>query len=168
MSEGINMATLLGNLGADPEIRELPNGGKVANFRMATSRSWKNKSGEWETRTEWHRIVCFGYEADRAERILRKGAHVFVMGEIVTRKWQSQDGQDRYTTEIRANVLRLCGTRADREGQDQHYARTTQTARTSQGRASGTQERGGGGWPQATNPASRGAIGDDFDDNLPF
>jgi single-strand DNA-binding protein len=107
-TRGINKAILIGNLGADPEIRHTASGEAVANIRIATSESWKDRTtGEPQERTEWHSVVFFGKLAEIVEQYLRKGAKVYVEGQLRTRKWQGQDGQDRYTTEI---VVGMGGT----------------------------------------------------------
>lgn len=100
-SRGINKAILIGNLGQDPELRTMPNGNTVANVSLATSESWKDKStGGQVDKTEWHRVVFFGKLADIVGQYLKKGSKVYVEGKLQTRKWQGQDGQDRYTTEV--------------------------------------------------------------------
>lgn len=97
----VNKAIIIGNLGRDPEIRTLQDGGKVANLSVATAESWKDKnSGEKKERTEWHRVTIFGNLAEIAEKYLRKGSKVYLEGQIQTRKWQDQSGNDRYSTEI--------------------------------------------------------------------
>lgn len=101
MSGSVNKVILIGNLGRDPEIRTMQNGNKVANLNMATTESWKDRNtGERRERTEWHRVVIFGPTADIAERYLRKGSKVYICGQLQTRKWQDQSGQERYTTEV--------------------------------------------------------------------
>jgi single-strand DNA-binding protein len=98
---GVNKVILVGNLGADPESRSLNNGGEVVNMRVATSESWKDKDGNRQERTEWHNVVIFNENLGRvAKSYLRKGSKVYLEGQIQTRKWQGQDGNDRYTTEI--------------------------------------------------------------------
>ncbi|EIC22671.1 single-stranded DNA-binding protein [Thiorhodovibrio frisius] len=100
-SRGVNKVILIGNLGNDPEIRYFPNGDAVTNLSIATSESWKDRNtGEPQERTEWHRIVIRGKLAEIAKQYLRKGSKVFIEGKLRTRKWQGQDGQDRYTTEV--------------------------------------------------------------------
>lgn len=100
-SKGVNKVILVGNLGRDPEVRYMPNGGAVANLAVATSDSWKDKNtGEQRERTEWHRVAIFGKLAEIAGEYLRKGSQVYLEGKLQTRKWQDQQGQDRYTTEI--------------------------------------------------------------------
>ena len=102
MSGSVNKVILVGNLGADPEIRSFQSGGKVANVRIATSETWKDRtSGERKERTEWHTVAIFGDGlVNVAERFLRKGSKIYVEGQLRTRKWQDQQGQDRYTTEV--------------------------------------------------------------------
>ena len=104
MARGINKVILVGNLGADPESRYTASGSAVTNIRIATSESWRDKqSGEQQERTEWHRVVFFGRLAEIAQEYLRKGSQVYIEGSLRTNKWQAQDGQDRYTTEVIAN-----------------------------------------------------------------
>ncbi len=100
-TRGINKVILVGNLGQDPEVRFMPNGGAVANITIATSESWRDKqSGEQKERTEWHRVVLFGKLAEVAGEYLKKGSQVYIEGQLQTRKWQDQSGQDRYSTEV--------------------------------------------------------------------
>ncbi|MEE1675377.1 single-stranded DNA-binding protein [Agarivorans aestuarii] len=100
-TRGINKVILVGNLGQDPEVRFMPNGGAVANITIATSESWRDKqSGEQKERTEWHRVVLFGKLAEVAGEYLKKGSQVYIEGQLQTRKWQDQGGQDRYSTEV--------------------------------------------------------------------
>ena len=99
-SRGVNKVILVGNLGQDPEVRYMPNGGAVANITLATSESWRDKAtGEMKEQTEWHRVVLFGKLAEVASEYLRKGSQVYIEGQLRTRKWTDQSGQDRYTTE---------------------------------------------------------------------
>ncbi|MGF1771997.1 single-stranded DNA-binding protein [Vibrio maritimus] len=100
-SRGVNKVILVGNLGNDPEIRYMPNGSAVANITIATSESWRDKAtGEQREKTEWHRVALFGKLAEVAGEYLRKGSQVYIEGQLQTRKWQDQNGQDRYTTEV--------------------------------------------------------------------
>ena len=116
-SRGINKVIVLGNLGKDPEVRYMPSGGQVTNITVATSETWKDKdSGEQKENTEWHRIVFFGKLAEIAGQYLKKGGQVYVEGRLQTRKWQGQDGQDRYTTEIVANEMQMLGGRGGSGG----------------------------------------------------
>jgi len=102
----INKVTLVGNLGQDPEIRNLENGAKVAKFSVATNENYQDKSGEWKKITEWHNVVAWRGLADSAERNLKKGGMVYVEGKLTTRKWQDQNGNDRYSTDVVARFLR--------------------------------------------------------------
>jgi len=102
---GVNKVILIGNLGMDPEVRYLPSGSAVANLRIATSESWRDKAtGEPQERTEWHRVTLFGKLGEIAGQYLRKGSKVYIEGKLRTRKWQGQDGQDRYTTEVVVDI----------------------------------------------------------------
>ena len=115
MARGVNKVILVGNVGGDPETRYMPNGNAVTNITLATSESWKDKqTGQQQERTEWHRVVFFGRLAEIAGEYLRKGSQVYVEGSLRTRKWQGQDGQDRYTTEIVVDIngnMQLLGGR---------------------------------------------------------
>ena len=104
-SRGVNKVILVGNLGQDPEIRYMPNGGAIANITLATSESWRDKTtGEQKEITEWHRVILFGKLAEVAGEYLRKGSQIYIEGKLRTRKWQDQSGQDKYTTEVIVNV----------------------------------------------------------------
>ncbi|EMW6872736.1 single-stranded DNA-binding protein [Providencia stuartii] len=104
-SKGVNKVILIGNLGQDPEIRYIPNGGAVANLTLATSETWRDKqTGEMREKTEWHRVVIFGKLAEIAGEYLKKGSQIYVEGSLQTRKWTDQSGQDRYTTEVVVNI----------------------------------------------------------------
>ncbi|HHT3309640.1 TPA: single-stranded DNA-binding protein, partial [Enterobacter kobei] len=104
-SRGVNKVILIGNLGQDPEIRYMPNGGAVANLSLATSETWRDKqTNEMREKTEWHRVVIFGKLAEIAGEYLKKGSQVYIEGSLQTRKWQDQSGQDRYSTEIVVNI----------------------------------------------------------------
>jgi single-strand DNA-binding protein len=113
MARGINKVILIGNLGADPEIRHMPSGAAVATINIATSEGWKDKqTGEQQERTEWHRVVLFQRLAEIAGEYLKKGSKVYIEGRLQTRKWQDKTtGQDRYTTEILANELQMLDSR---------------------------------------------------------
>ncbi|MBU3824695.1 MAG: single-stranded DNA-binding protein [Candidatus Oceanisphaera merdipullorum] len=120
-NRGINKVILIGHLGQDPEIRYMPNGNAVANITLATSETWRDKqSGEQKEKTEWHRVVFFGKLAEIVGEYLRKGSQIYVEGRLQTRKWQGQDGQDRYTTEIVVDVggsMQMLGGRTQGSGQ---------------------------------------------------
>ena len=117
MAKGVNKVILIGNLGADPEVRAMPNGVAVTNLSLATSESWKDKqTGETVEKTEWHRVALFARLAEIAAQYLKKGSKVYVEGSIRTSKWQDQAGQDRYTTEIVGNTLQMLDSKG--AGQD--------------------------------------------------
>lgn len=117
MARGINKVILVGNVGQDPEVKYMPSGGAVTNISVATSESWKDKNtGQQQDRTEWHRVVFFNRLGEIAGEYLRKGSQVYIEGSLRTRKWQGQDGQDRYTTEIVASEMQMLGGRGDGGG----------------------------------------------------
>jgi len=148
----VNKAIIVGNLGRDPETRFLPDGGAVATLSIATTDSWKDKStGEKKEQTEWHRVVFFGKLAEIAGEYLKKGSQVYIEGSLRTRKWQDKDGQERYTTEIRADTLQMLGTRP--RGDDREPERQGQPEQ----RTSRAQPRQGSG----------GKF-DDMEDDIPF
>jgi single-strand DNA-binding protein len=155
MARGINKVILIGHLGADPETRAMPSGMTVANMRLATTESWKDKqSGEQQERTEWHNVALFGRLGEIAAEYLRKGSQVYIEGRLRTRKWQDKEGRDRYTTEIVANDMQMLGGR---------------------GGASGGGGGGGGSGEGAARveaaeavASGAGASRDNFDDDIPF
>jgi len=152
MARGINKVILVGNLGQDPETRYMPSGAAVTNFTVATNESWKDKqTGETKERTEWHRVAMFNRLAEIAAEYLRKGSQVYIEGKLRTRKWQGQDGQDRYTTEIIADEMQMLGGRGGGGGS---------FGGGGQGGSQGGQG-GGGSAPPQPGP-------DDFDDDIPF
>ena len=108
-TKGVNKVILVGNLGQDPEVRYMPNGNAVANLTLATSESWKDQAGQLQERTEWHRITMYRRLAEIAGEYLRKGSQIYVEGKLQTRKWQDQQGQDRYTTEVIADQMQMLG-----------------------------------------------------------
>lgn len=111
MARGINKVILVGNLGNDPETKFMPSGGAVTNISVATSRSWKDKNGQQQEHTEWHRVVFFNRLAEIAGEYLKKGSKVYVEGSLRTNKWQDKDGNDRYTTEIIAHEMQMLDSR---------------------------------------------------------
>ena len=113
MAGGVNKVILIGNLGADPELRYTPGGQPVANFRIATSDTWLDKQGQKQERTEWHRIVAWGKLAELCGEYLAKGRQVFIEGKLQTRQWDDRDGNKRYTTEIVAREITFLGTRGE-------------------------------------------------------
>ena len=118
-SRGVNKVILIGNIGQDPEVRYMPNGGAVCNLSIATSESWKDKNtGENQEKTEWHRVVMFRRLGEIAGEYLKKGSKVFIEGKLQTRKWQDQQGQDRYTTEIVADSMQMLDSRGNNDFTD--------------------------------------------------
>ncbi len=167
MARGVNKVILIGNCGQDPETRYMPSGGAVTNLSVATSESWKDKqTGQPQERTEWHRVVFFNRLAEIAGEYLKKGSKVYVEGSLRTRKWQGQDGQDRYTTEIVASEMQMLDSRG--QGQDfaggpaQSYQQSAP-----QGQAAQQNQPPQQGAPQS-QPQSQGAGFDSFDDDIPF
>jgi len=165
MARGVNKVILVGNVGGDPETRYLPNGNAVTNITLATSDSWKDKqTGQLQERTEWHRVVFFGKVAEIAGEYLRKGSQVYVEGRLQTRKWQGQDGQDRYTTEIVVDMggqMQLLGGRGGNAGDD--APRAPRPPREPQQQAPRESR------PAPQQPAAQPAPDyDSFDDDIPF
>jgi len=160
----LNKVILIGNLGADPETRYAPSGDAICNLRIATTETWKDKtSGERREATEWHRVVFFGRLAEIAAQYLRKGSQIYIEGRLQTRKWQDKDGQDRYTTEIRGDEMKMLGSRQGMGGdaqsgrQDDSHDSAPRQSRPA---------------PQSSEPPSKaptkgGGFGD-FDDDIPF
>jgi len=113
----VNRVTIIGHLGQDPEARYLPSGDALTNISVATTDKWRDKAtGESKENTEWHRVVMFGKTAEVASQYLKKGSSVYIEGKLQTRKWQGKDGQDRYTTEIRADTMQMLGSPGERSG----------------------------------------------------
>ncbi|BAW81024.1 single-stranded DNA-binding protein [Candidatus Nitrosoglobus terrae] len=159
-TKGVNKVILIGNLGRDPEIRYPPSGGAIANITLATSETWKDKTtGEPQERTEWHRVVFFGRLGEIAGEFLKKGAKIYVEGRLQTRKWQGQDGQDRYTTEIIASDMQMLDRAA---GGSVPYNDNNELIQRSESS------------PSPSNPSSRPSSpspsthNDDFEDDIPF
>jgi single-strand DNA-binding protein len=190
-SRGVNKVILVGNLGNDPEVRYMPNGNAVANLSLATSESWKDQQGNMQERTEWHRVTMYRRLAEVAGEYLKKGSQIYIEGKLQTRKWQDQQGQDRYTTEIIADQMQMLGGRNEGQGAPQGggYQQRPQGGQQPGGQQSGGQYSGGqqGGYQQAPNanqnqrPASGPQGGQqgnqpppmaepdfDFDDDIPF
>ncbi len=163
MARGINKVILVGNIGGDPETRYMPNGGAVTNITLATSDSWKDKNtGQMNERTEWHRIVFFNRLAEIAGEYLRKGSKVYVEGALRTRKWQGQDGQDRYTTEIVASEMQMLDGR-NGGGDNMGGGYQQQPQQQSAPRQQAPQQT-----PQQQAPQQQPPAFDDFDDDIPF
>ena len=178
MARGINKVILVGNLGADPETRAMPSGTTVANLRIATSESWRDKqSGEQQERTEWHRVVLFGRLGEIAAEYLKKGSQVYIEGSLRTRKWQDKQGQERYSTEIVGNDMQMLGGRgggggAAGGGGDFERGSSGGSGGGRGGRSSGGGSGGGGGDPYpdeyAHSSGGGGGKAEDFDDDIPF
>ena len=123
MARGINKVIVVGNLGADPDARYMPNGNAVTNISVATSESWKDKeTGDRQERTEWHRVVFFGRLAEIASEYLKKGSQVYVEGRLKTRKWEDKEGNDRWTTEIVANEMQMLGERISSSSSSDNFS----------------------------------------------
>jgi len=153
----LNKVTLIGNLGADPEVRYMPNGEAVASIRLATTMRWKDKqTGERKTSTEWHRVVFFRRLAEVAGEYLKKGSQVYVEGRLRTNKWQGQDGQDRYTTEIVAEEMHMLGSRS---GGTANYSDNQPASSASRASGASSSEP-----PMQSAPPAY----EDFDDDIPF
>lgn len=188
MAGSVNKVILVGNLGADPEVRSFQNGGKVCNLRIATSESWKDRnSGERQERTEWHTVAIFSEGlAGVAERFLRKGSKVYLEGQLRTRKWQDQNGQDRYSTEVVLQGPGAVMTMLDGpQGGGGGGARGGSSSGggwneggasgggggygggSSAGGSSGGGRSGGSDWGRSGG-APAGGMGDDLDDDIPF
>jgi len=146
----VNKVILIGNLGADPEIRYLPSGEAVANLRLATTDTWKDKDGNKQEQTEWHRVSFFGRQAEVCGQYLKKGSQIYVEGSIRTRKYQDKDGQERYATDIRGDRMQMLGRR---EGMGDAGPRDT-----------------GNSQPASAKPAAAPSGGgfNDFEDDIPF
>ncbi|MDR9432235.1 MAG: single-stranded DNA-binding protein [Spiribacter sp.] len=157
MARGINKVILVGNLGADPEVRYSAAGSAVTNARLATTDQWKDRqTGEQQERTEWHRVVFFSRLAEIAGEYLKKGSKVYVEGRLQTRKWQGQDGQDRYTTEIVVNDMQMLdGAGGGAGGSGASSSQSTQRQAAPAASADDASE-------------AQAAPADDFDDDIPF
>lgn len=159
MSRGINKVILIGNLGADPEVRYTQNSTAIANLSIATSESWKDKqTGEQREQTEWHRVVCYRRLAEIAGEYLKKGSKVYIEGKLQTRKWQGQDGVDRYTTEIVCNEMQMLDSRGGGGGYGGGQQQSA--AQGGYGGGQGQQQQGGYGQPAPqAQPAQQGGYG---------
>ena len=165
----VNKVILVGNLGADPEVRYLPSGDAVANIRMATTDRYKDKAtGDMKESTEWHRVAFFGRLAEIVSEYLKKGSSVYIEGRIRTRKWQAQDGTDRYSTEIVADQMQMLGGRGGNGGGGDEGGHGGGQGRSNSGNggraAHGGQPAGGA----ARQPAPAGGGFDEMDDDIPF
>ena len=170
MSGSLNKVMIIGNLGRDPELRSTGDGRSIANLNVATSERWKDKNGEQQERTEWHRIAVFGGLADVCGKYLKKGDTAYFEGRIQTRKWTDQNGQDRYSTEIvvdQGGSMQMLGKRGDGASASSSYDQRDDYDRGGSSRSSG----GNGGYSGSRQPkAAPKKISDDapFDDDIPF
>ncbi len=165
----LNKVTLIGRLGADPEVKYMPSGGAVTNIGLATTRRWKDRqSGERRDETEWHRVTFFNRIAEVAGEYLRKGSLIYVEGRIRTRKWQDQNGQDRYTTEIIAEQMQMLDSKSGGTGNfnDNQSSNTAYSAPAQASSAPSTpsQTSSNSQMPNVPSPPSY----EDFDDDIPF
>jgi single-strand DNA-binding protein len=151
----VNKAIIIGCLGKDPEVRYMPNGDPVTTLSVATSEKWKDKSGEQQEKTEWHRITLFGRVAEVAGEYLKKGSRAYFEGKIQTRKWQDKDGNDKYTTEIVAHQLTMLSSGGGNGGGDREE-RPQRAAKPAAGK------------PAPDHPRQGGGKFDDFEDDIPF
>ncbi len=166
MARGINKVILIGHLGQDPEVRALPSGSSIANLRIATTESWKDKqSGEFKESTEWHSVVLFGRTAEVAAEYLKKGSQVFIEGRLRTRKWQDKSGNDRYSTEIVANDMQMLGSRG--QGGGGGGGREGSRGAGPGAGAAGT-AAGGSSASHEFSEAPATSTEQDFDDDIPF
>jgi single-strand DNA-binding protein len=159
----VNKVILIGNLGRDPETRYMPDGGAITNISVATTDVWKDKQGEKQEKTEWHRVAFFGKLAEIAGEYLKKGSQVYVEGRLQTRKWQDKEGVDKYSTEIVADRMQMLGSRQGMGGGAEREA-------PGGGEREGASVREGAAKGAANKPAAKGAGGkfDDFEDDIPF
>jgi len=180
-SRGVNKVILVGNLGQDPEVRYMPNGGAVANITLATSESWRDKqTGETKEKTEWHRVVLFGKLAEVAGEYLRKGSQVYIEGALQTRKWTDQAGVEKYTTEVVVNVggtMQMLGGRAQGGGAPAGGGQSNNNGWGQPQQPQGGNQFSGGAQsqsrPQQQQPQQNNAPANneppmDFDDDIPF
>ena len=192
-TKGVNKVILVGNLGNDPEVRYMPNGNAVANLSLATSESWKDQQGQVQERTEWHRLTMYRRLAEIAGEYLKKGSQIYVEGKLQTRKWQDQQGQDRYATEIIVDQMQMLGGRGgeggggnggyqrpqnNQGGYNQAPAQGgyNQAPQQGGGQQGGYNSNQGGGYNQAPQGGNQGQPKNppmaepdfDFDDDIPF
>jgi single-strand DNA-binding protein len=152
----VNKVILIGNLGRDPEVRYMPSGDAVANITIATTETWKDKGGEKQEQTEWHRVAMFGKTAEIAGEYLKKGSQVYIEGKLQTRKWTDKEGQERYTTEIRADRMQMLGSRS---GGSERMAPPDDDAAPPRSTAAPAKKAAG---------AEKGGGFDDLEDDIPF
>ena len=175
MAGSVNKVILIGNLGADPEVKSFQNGGKIANLRIAPSENWKDRNtGERKERTEWHSVVLTSEGlVGVAERVLRKGSKVYIEGQLRTRKWQDASGNDRYTTEISVGGMQGVLTMLDGAPGGGQGGGGGRSGGWNEGGSSGGSGRSGGGssgggWNQGGGSSSGGGVAADLDADIPF
>jgi len=182
MARGINKVIIIGNIGQDPEVKYMPSGGAVTNVSIATSETWKDKNtGQPQERTEWHRVVFFNRLGEIAGEYLKKGSKVYIEGSLRTRKWQAQDGTDRYTTEIVANEMQMLDGRSDNAGGYNQADQPFGGGQSFGGNQSGYNQPAAA--PQQSRPTNQGGFAqqapahsapqqpagfDSFDEDIPF
>jgi single-strand DNA-binding protein len=154
----VNKVILMGNLGRDPEVRFMPNGDAVCNFSIATTDSWKDKAGERQEKTEWHNIVMYRRLAEIAGEYLKKGRPVYLEGRLQTRKWQTKEGQDRYTTEVIADSMQMLGGRDGAPAQESQTSSQPDTKNEFDQTPSRNNQSG----------SSNSSSFDEFEDDIPF
>ena len=157
----VNKVILVGNLGADPEVRYLPSGEAVVNLRLATTDTWKDKEGNKQEATEWHRVSFFGRQAEVCGQYLKKGSQIYVEGSIRTKKYTDKDGAEKYATEIRGDRMQMLGGRQGMGGDSGSGSGSSYGSRDSGGRAAAPPRA-----QEAAAPASN--FNDGFDDDIPF
>ncbi|MFQ3248443.1 MAG: single-strand DNA-binding protein [Glaciecola sp.] len=189
-SRGVNKVILVGNLGNDPEVRYMPNGNAVANLSIATSESWKDQQGQLQEKTEWHKVTMYRRLAEVAGEYLKKGSQIYLEGKLQTRKWQDQQGNDRYTTEVIADQMQMLGGRNEGAGggqnsgggqggyqqrpADNQGGHSNQGGQSNQGgyqQGGGQSNQGGGYQKPAQSPQQAPPMAEpdfDFDDDIPF
>lgn len=174
MARGLNKVMLIGNLGADPEVRYSTGGSAIVNIRLATAESWRDKeTGDQQERTEWHRVVFFGRLAEIAGEYLKKGSQCYVEGSIRTRKWTDKEGQEKFTTEIVANEMQMLGGRGGAGGmggggEGGSYSGGGGSGGAPRGGNRGGGASGGGAGGGGSSARDQGPPPDDFDDDIPF
>ena len=157
----LNKALLIGRLGQDPDVRYTQNNTAVATLNLATSERYKDSNGDWQERTEWHRVVCWGRLAEVCQQYLKKGAQIYIEGSIQTRNWQDKDGQTKYTTEIKASVLQMLDSRPSDNSGNMSSGNDRQAANNAPNKPA-----------QASKPMNETSVPSEFDnfvdDELPF
>lgn len=165
-SRGVNKVIIVGNLGQDPEVRYMQNGNAVTNLSIATSESWKDQQGNQQERTEWHRVVMYRRLAEIAGEYLKKGSQVYIEGKLQTRKWQDQNGQEKYTTEIIADQMQMMGGRNESGGGSGPRSGGATGGYETPRNDSGYSQKPPAAKPGGNQPMSEPNF--DYDDDIPF